>query len=107
MVDRSSSQDRNEIRNRISETLKLNLTDSEIEALLAGEVITLDYLLQNHSLSEVGTALIQADALQSQESTEQADQLKSDKGKEQQKVICIWNGRLCIEFVRPGMRLKL
>lgn len=55
---------RNAIRETASSYLGLDLTDSEIASLLSGGSLTLDLLAQEHSLTELGAALIRLDTLQ-------------------------------------------
>ena len=64
MSNSGSQPDRsNAIREITTRYLGLTLSDLNIEALLIGKSISLGDLLQEHSLAEIGAALIRIDML--------------------------------------------
>lgn len=58
-----SHQQRTSAQDAISSLLGLELSDAEVDALLSGEALSFQKLTKSRSLSDVGTALIRADAL--------------------------------------------
>ena len=60
----NSLPDRNKIvREKFSNKLGLELTDIEVNKLIEGESLSIAQLMQNRTLTQVGTALIRLDAL--------------------------------------------
>jgi len=53
----------NAVRETVSQSLGLRLTNEVIVEALAGKPLTLDQLSENNNLTEVGTALIRLDGL--------------------------------------------
>lgn len=51
------------VREEFFEKLGLNLTDEEVNILLEGDLLSIEKLMESHTLKEVGTALISWDAL--------------------------------------------
>ena len=100
MTDKNSEKNQDAIRRQASDVLKLNLTDEEIETLLAGRTVAFGELTQKRSLSEIGMALIRADAFNHL-------RRNADSGEHEEQAddeICV--GRLCIRF-KKGLELRL
>jgi hypothetical protein len=51
------------VRKEFSNKLGLELTDIEINKLIEGESLSIEQLMENRTLTQVGTALIRLDAL--------------------------------------------
>jgi len=51
------------VQEEFLEKLGLALTDAEVNALLEGNAVSVEQLIENHTLTEIGTALIRWDTL--------------------------------------------
>ena len=107
MLDRTSNLEINEslvasARSAVSDVLGLELSDTEVEALLSDRALSLHDLAQNRSLSQIGTALIRADAMH--HSSQNIEALKGECPE-----ACFKVGRFCIctPFSPPGIELRL
>lgn len=90
-------------QNAISKVLSLHLSQAELETLFSRKSLALDELTQSRSLSEIGMALIRADALAV------AEQVASGlEAKPKEKCIRILGGPCCIRVGKePLLELSI
>lgn len=88
------------IREAFADELGLILSDSEIKLLLSDKTLSFEQLTQNHSLTELGTALIRIDAVNQFPEIKREFSLKRFYPDEGDYCITFFGKKCC--FTPPG-----
>ncbi len=100
-----SEQQVTSTQDMVNSLLGLRLSNTEVKILLSGETLPFEELTKNRSLSEIGTALIRADALSRLEQENPPLERKCEDG-------CSWisfhgTGKCVCLFRLPTLELSI
>ncbi|MEG4343626.1 hypothetical protein QUB70_10090 [Microcoleus sp. A003_D6] len=100
LTSENESNINDNIREAFADKLGLSLSDAEIILLRSNKTLSFEQLAQNHSLTELGTALIRLDAVNQLQETEREFSLKRFYPDEGDYCITLGKKKCC--FTPPG-----